>query len=201
MIKSIISDIGGVLTVWNNLPLLEDIKNTFAITDAQTKTVYEELIPLLGTGSISESEFWKRFIAKVNTKKKLPKESLYLREYAKQVKINNVVLDIFRQLKSLGYKLAALSNSYRPHTLFNRRSGFYDAFDLTILSDEVGLIKPGPEIYRLTLKKLKISPHEAIFIDDFGDNIKTAKNLGMHVILYINPQDLKNKLREFGVKI
>jgi len=201
MIKAIISDIGGVLTIWDNLLLLKDIKNTFDITDAQTKVVYDELISFLGTGSISEREFWKRFIAKVNTKKQLPKESLYLREYAKQVKINNEVLDILRRLKSQGYQLTALSNSFRPHTSFNKRCGFYDVFDLVILSDEVGLIKPDPQIYKLTLKKLKISPEEAVFIDDCMVHIKTAQNLGMYTILFVNPQNLRYKLRKLGVKI
>lgn len=42
--------------------------------------------------------------------------------------------------------------------------------------------KPDPEIYHLALKKLNCKPEEAIFLDDLGHNLKSARNLGITTI-------------------
>ena len=42
--------------------------------------------------------------------------------------------------------------------------------------------KPDPEIYKRTLEKLNVKPEDAIFLDDFGQNLKPARDLGIHTI-------------------
>ena len=54
-----------------------------------------------------------------------------------------------------------------------------DLFDVIIISSEVGLIKPDPEMYLLTLDRLKVLPQEAIFIDDKENNVIGAQAVGM----------------------
>ena len=54
-----------------------------------------------------------------------------------------------------------------------------DLFDVIIISSEVGLMKPDPEMYHLTLDRLQILPQEAIFIDDKENNVIGAQAVGM----------------------
>ncbi|KIN94482.1 hypothetical protein M404DRAFT_168133 [Pisolithus tinctorius Marx 270] len=58
------------------------------------------------------------------------------------------------------------------------RALFHHFFD----SSEVGLRKPDPEFYLHACQESGMHPHEVIFLDDIGSNLKTAKDLGMVTI-------------------
>ena len=45
-----------------------------------------------------------------------------------------------------------------------------------------GVKKPEHAIFDLTLKKLGVDAHEVVFLDDLGDNLKTARLMGMSTI-------------------
>ncbi|MFT5012376.1 MAG: putative hydrolase of the HAD superfamily [Patiriisocius sp.] len=55
-------------------------------------------------------------------------------------------------------------------------------FDVVIESSKLGIRKPNPEIYKVACEAMKISPADAIFLDDLGINLKPAKALGMTTI-------------------
>ena len=60
-------------------------------------------------------------------------------------------------------------------------------FDFVLESSKVGVRKPEPEIYRMACERLGIAPHEAVFLDDLGINLKPAKALGMKTIKVGDP--------------
>ena len=55
-------------------------------------------------------------------------------------------------------------------------------FDVVIESSVVGLRKPDPAFYELACERLAIEPHEAVFLDDLGINLKPARAMGMTTI-------------------
>ncbi|MEW6566914.1 MAG: HAD family phosphatase [Chloroflexota bacterium] len=57
-------------------------------------------------------------------------------------------------------------------------------FDTMVISAEVGLAKPDPRIYRLGLDRLGVAPGEALFIDDFPENVTGAVAVGLHGIRF-----------------
>lgn len=69
-----------------------------------------------------------------------------------------------------------------------------DAFDEIVISAEVGLAKPDPAIYHLMLQRLALEPAQAIFIDDFIENIEAADQLGMETIHFTSVAETKDKL-------
>jgi epoxide hydrolase-like predicted phosphatase len=75
-----------------------------------------------------------------------------------------------------GLRTALLSNSwgnsYPPET-------WQGMFDAVVISGEVGMRKPEPEIYRYTCQKLKLRPEEAVFVDDLAHNVDAAAAVGM----------------------
>ncbi|MCA9344289.1 HAD family phosphatase [Candidatus Saccharibacteria bacterium] len=97
--------------------------------------------------------------------------------------------EVFKYIQSLKgkYKLAVLSNVstnwIREQFLTPEEISLFDDF---VLSHEVGLIKPDPEIFKLAAKRLGVEVEDCLFIDDSPYNAQAAENLGMKAITYQN---------------
>lgn len=64
-----------------------------------------------------------------------------------------------------------------------------DLFDVIVESSRVGVRKPDPRFYEIACEQLGIEPHEAVFLDDLGVNLKPARAMGMTTIKVIDPDD------------
>jgi putative hydrolase of the HAD superfamily len=62
-------------------------------------------------------------------------------------------------------------------------------FDVVVESSRVGVRKPDPRFYELACAELDIGPHEAVFLDDLGVNLKPARAMGMTTIKVDDPDD------------
>ena len=111
------------------------------------------------------------------------------------------VLGIVKSLKEAGITTAALTNTSQRHSAHFREMGLNDFFDPLMTSSEIGLRKPERTAYELALQKLKLKPEQCIFIDDKRSNLDPAEQMGMKVILYRGPKQLKADLIKYGVKI
>ncbi len=58
------------------------------------------------------------------------------------------------------------------------------SFELVMMSNETGLQKPDPAIYRLALELLDVRPADALFVDDLAENVLAAQELGMGGIVH-----------------
>ena len=67
-------------------------------------------------------------------------------------------------------------------------------FDVIIESSKAGVRKPDPRFYQLACDSLGIEPHEAVFLDDLGINLKPAREMGMHTIKVVDPADALREL-------
>jgi 2-haloacid dehalogenase len=109
-------------------------------------------------------------------------------------------IDILKRLKQKGYPLYGLSNwSAETFPIARRNYDFFDVFDDMVISGEVKMIKPDPEIFKLLLDKIGLYAHECVLIDDSNKNIATAQNLGFITIHYQSPSQLENELSSLGV--
>jgi putative hydrolase of the HAD superfamily len=90
---------------------------------------------------------------------------------------------LVEQLAACGTRLALVSNSWGNHYPPEVR----ELFDVVVISGEVGLRKPQPEIYTLALERLGVSAHEAVLVDDGSPNIEAAELLGLTGILHTDP--------------
>jgi putative hydrolase of the HAD superfamily len=90
-------------------------------------------------------------------------------------------------LRARGVALALLSNTMRSpgsvlRTLLDR-FGLLACFAHTTFSDEVGVRKPAPEIFALTLRALGVPPAEAVHVgDDPLLDVQGARGAGMRVV-------------------
>lgn len=69
-----------------------------------------------------------------------------------------------------------------------------DAFDHLVISSEVGVMKPEPEIYRIALEKAGVPAERAVFLDDFSENVAGARQVGMHAIHFVTPEQALTEL-------
>ena len=109
--------------------------------------------------------------------------------------------ELVRELKRNGYGIYLLSNaSYRQH-LYWPEIPASDLFDGTLISADVHLVKPQPEIYELLCNRFSLKKEECVFIDDSTPNAEGAFYTGIPAIVFHNDVgELRRKLREIGVK-
>lgn len=67
-------------------------------------------------------------------------------------------------------------------------------FQFVIESSVVGVRKPDPEIYRMACERARVAPHEAVYLDDLGINLKPAREMGMTTIKVSDPDDALREL-------
>ncbi|MBR5864084.1 MAG: HAD family phosphatase [Alistipes sp.] len=87
--------------------------------------------------------------------------------------------ELIADLKQAGYRLYVLSNMSREFIDFLREQEVYANFDGDVVSCEVGVVKPMPEIYDVLLERFSLEPSETIFIDDRRENIDAAEAKGI----------------------
>lgn len=105
-------------------------------------------------------------------------------------------VDILADLRASGFILAGLSNwSGETFELMRKRFDFLDWFKDIVVSGEVGMIKPDPAIYQLTLERIGSKAEDCLFIDDNEENVDAARVFGMDAILFASPQQLAEELR------
>lgn len=95
------------------------------------------------------------------------------------------------------YKTALLSNAWKNlRQVMNDEWHIEDAFDIMIISSEVGLLKPDPRIFQMTLDRLGVEASQAVFVDDMERNVDAAKMLGMHAIQFQNSEQMRYDLEQ-----
>jgi len=101
-----------------------------------------------------------------------------------------------RAIRARGLRVGALTNNWVADEPSENRLGLglRELFDAYVESALVGLRKPDPRIYEHACRELGVSPEGAIFLDDIGANLKTARALGMHTIKVDSPEQALEEL-------
>lgn len=73
--------------------------------------------------------------------------------------------------------------------------GVGELFDACVISAEIGVMKPDAGAYRAILTKMQISARDAIFIDDFIENVEGARAVGMEAVHFRPIIDLREILK------
>ena len=87
-------------------------------------------------------------------------------------------------IKKKGYQIYVLSNAGFDFYQYFPKQFDLDFFDGIVVSADLHMVKPDPNIYRYLLEKYKLAADECLFIDDRQDNVDGAKSVGMHTHLF-----------------
>jgi putative hydrolase of the HAD superfamily len=195
-ITTVICDFGGVLTT----PLIQ----SFAAVQDETGVPFEQLgkgmariaenegaHPLfeLEKGRVTEADFLRKLGDALEPELGHRPELHRFREiYFDALDPNEPMIDLMREIKGRGHRMALLTNNVREwEPLWRTMLPVDDIFELVVDSGFVGCRKPEPEIYELTLERLGgVGAGECLFIDDTEVNCDAAGDLGMASVHYQN---------------
>ena len=199
-IKAIIFDFGGVLLDWNPHNLYQAY---FPDQPQAIDEFLEEVDFYAWNAKQDQGRSFAEGVAELSAK--FPHRAELIQAFADnwgdsiKGEIAGTV-KILYELKAKGYPLYGLSNwSQETFPLVRDEYPFFDEIDKIIISGEVNLIKPEPEIYHLLLSKIAYRAEECVFIDDSLVNVETARGLGIRAIHFKSPEKLGMVLAEYAV--
>ncbi len=191
LITTVISDFGGVLTT----PLLR----SFAAVQNSTGIPFEALgramtriaeregeHPLfeLERGRITEASFLDGLRNELRSElDHEPELHRFSELYFEALDPNEAMLELMVELRDAGFRMGLLTNNVREwEPLWRRMVPIDEIFELVVDSAFVGMRKPEPEIYELTLERLGVPAAECLFVDDMDLNCEAAGEIGMRVV-------------------
>ncbi len=194
MIKGVIFDIGGVLLrthdqsgrrKWETRLGLGAGELAYLVFDGELGRQAQ-----LGQASLEEVWAW------VGVHLDLPPEELATlkRDFWAGDQLDRELCDYIRALRPR-YRTAMLSNNWaRDGRAMAQKLGIADCFDVFVTSAEIGVMKPDPRIYQVALERLGMSPAEAVFVDDFVQNVEAARRMGMGAVHFVDPDQTRDQL-------
>jgi epoxide hydrolase-like predicted phosphatase len=105
-----------------------------------------------------------------------------------------MMLEAVRRIRASGRVAAALTNNWASEERDDGTRALRGHFDHFFESSVLGLQKPDPRIYEHACRELGIAPTQAVFLDDIGRNLKTARALGMQTLKVETPERALDEL-------
>jgi putative hydrolase of the HAD superfamily len=98
------------------------------------------------------------------------------------------MVDAARRARAAGVRVAMLSNSFGlvPFNPYAELGMWHGEWDAIVLSEQIGVRKPDPEIYLHTLDQLQLPGGDCVFVDDHAANLPPAEALGIRTIHHID---------------
>lgn len=183
MIKAVIFDCFGVLSQ-GSLDYLSSLASPESRAEVRAISYRSDY------GHISHQEYLDEMSVLVGLS---PNEIKQI--FEKQHVRNEPLVEFVKQLRKQ-YKTALLSNIGRDmmSTLFSAEEQAA-LFDTVVLSSDIGMVKPYPEIYELTATRLAVAPEECVMIDDILRNVEGAEAVGMKGLQYISNEQVMSELK------
>jgi len=192
-IEIVFFDLGGVILRTEHQAPREHLAERLNVS-------YEDLVQVVFDGEsarraflgeITAEKHWEAIARRLG---RPPAEAAALRaEFFGGDALDLELLDFIRTLRR-GRRTGLISNAWgdtRDYAVTNR---FDDAFDLLVISAEVGLLKPDPRMYALALERAGTRPPSALFVDDLPANVEGALAAGMAAVLFKSTDQLRRDL-------
>jgi putative hydrolase of the HAD superfamily len=205
-IRAVISDFGGVLT--------NKLIEAFAAFQDETGISMEQLgrgmqrvaerdgeYPLfrLERGEISEADFLENLSWGLEEELgHRPTLHRFREIYFDALHANKPMLELMRELRDRGLRMAILTNNVREwEELWRSKLPLDEIFEVIVDSGWVGMRKPQHEIYHLTVERLgdALKPAECLFVDDNELNVEAARELGMTAVQFHSNEQSIEEIR------
>ncbi len=182
--KGLIVDYGGVLTT-DVFQAFREFGENEGIDPGTVKRLFKEdeeartLLRELERGEVEEAEFERRFAPLLGVAES---EGLIKRLFA-GVRPDERMQTAVETARGSGVRTGLISNSWGTGVTYER-DRFDRLFDAVVISGDVGLNKPAPEIFRLGAERVGLDPEDCVFVDDLRENCEGAEAVGMTAILH-----------------
>jgi putative hydrolase of the HAD superfamily len=200
VIRGVIVDFGGVLALPPSPEALARLQmiSGFDDADAFLASLWRHRRSY-DLGQVSAEEYW-RLVGAERERDYDPAalERLCAEDAACWAVQNAALVAWLETLKAAGLRLALLSNIPREQwAALKDGLGWLSLCDVVVVSYELRIAKPDPEVYRLCLEQLSLRPDEVVFVDDHPDNIAAAAALGINALLFTTIDALRCELANF----
>jgi epoxide hydrolase-like predicted phosphatase len=140
----------------------------------------------LERGDCTVPEFERLFAAQLTRTDggPVPAEGLLGRMFAASETVP-AMYDLLRSARAAGIRTCLLSNSWGAD--WYDRTDFPNLFDGVVISCEVGMRKPEPEIFQHAAELIGLPPAACVFVDDVEANIVAAEAIGMTGVHHSDP--------------
>jgi len=202
MIKNILFDMGNVLIRFDRKVFLDRLDISPADKQLLLREVFLSVEWVqMDRGTKNEATALESMYKRIPEHLHSAAEELVCRWDEPMLPIEGMY-ELVEELKAKGYGIYLLSNaSIRQHDYWPRipASRFFDG---KLISADVNVIKPQPEIYDLCLKKFGLNAQECFFIDDVPGNIEGALCQGIAgAVFHADVKLLRQQLRSAGILV
>jgi putative hydrolase of the HAD superfamily len=191
--KALLVDFGGVLTteIWPSFAAFCDQRG---LDPEAARRLFKErpealaALRALETGEVEPHEFERRFGELLGTEPQGLIEGLFA-----GLEPLEPMVEAVREARRAGVRTGLISNSWVMDHYTDEIRGLFDAL---VISAEVGLHKPQPEIYLLAAERLGVDPEQCIFVDDLRENCAGAEQVGMTAVLHRDADETIARIEE-----
>ena len=193
MIKLIVFDLDGVLVEAKQIhydtlnQALKEVGEQYVITEAEHLSTYDGLkttqkLEMLTKNKGLDTEFYDGIWYR--------KQHLTI-EAISELQPDLQKIELFKELRNMGYKLAVASNSIRRSVLVMlAKIGIIEYMDLIISNEDVKNSKPHPEMYWKVMSMMGCLPEETLIVEDSPHGLLAASRSRANVLRVDNPKDL-----------
>lgn len=205
MIKAVLWDFGGVLMRTEDATPRTQLAQEYGLSRRALEELLwgDEAAVQATIGAVSARQHWQKVVERMGAadgRLAEIQERFFGGDY-----IDQDLIAWIRELQQ-HYKTGLISNAFddlRP--FLQEQLKIADAFDVLIISAEEGIKKPQAEIYQNALLRLGVEPRQAVFVDDFLENVKAAQAVGMYAVHFRAPgqarAEVQRLLDEHGANV
>ena len=195
MVRNVIFDLGGVVLDWNPDRIVARFQPDAALQAAFKASVFGHADwKAFDRGGVTESELIGRLEVRLGLART---EVIAFLDGTRHslVQMPDTV-KLIRELQRRSVPLYCLSNMPAEMYLhLQRRHDFWDAFSGIVISGEVKMMKPEPEVFLHLLDTFGLRADETVFIDDMAVNVQAARQVGLHAILFRDAAQCREELQ------
>lgn len=196
MIRTVIFDIGGVLTVYDE----KGYYRSFGYDEEMVERLYHATMASghwfeFDLGNLTREQILDLFKAK---DPEIAEDiDRCLSDITHLVQRKDTAIPWIRKVKESGRQVLVLSNfSRQAFAECADALDFLPETDGGILSFREHVVKPMNEIYTLLIGRYDLTPRECVFIDDTQENLDAAAKFGIRTIRYRSQEQAEAELDE-----